>query len=508
MASDQIANQAGKWHYMSGAQVEVPLVIRASVGAGKGYGGQHCQTPRVACSRTSRACVVVYPATAGRRQGPAQVARSARTTRSLFVREPGPLRRPRASCPRSEYARARSAWRASPARARDATIVAWGPAVARRAGGRRDARGRARASRPRSSTCAASSRSTWRRSSRRSARPAAAWSPARPSSSAASSTRSSRASRREAFDDLDAPGRPDRRRQRHLARRPRRSRRPSCRTPRDIVAAVRAPRAERRGPPMVHPILMPKPGQMTEECTVTPWLKQEGDPVHRGDVLFEIETDKCDMEVEAFDEGVLLAHRCARGGRPSRSTPSAPGSARPGEAIPEAAAPRSARPPLAPAPATAAASRRRRRSAGTVAATARRRRGRAAQPERRAARPRRRRQASRISPRASRLAAELGLDPRTRDRHGARRTHRRARRPGRRRRPRTAEVRRRSPHSPAARPRLGGRHGPVPPVAPSPVGRRSRARARPLSRMRQTIARRLTENSVRCRTSRSPSPST
>jgi 2-oxoisovalerate dehydrogenase E1 component len=44
MASDQIANQAAKWHYMSGGQVEVPLVIRASVGAGKGYGGQHSQS--------------------------------------------------------------------------------------------------------------------------------------------------------------------------------------------------------------------------------------------------------------------------------------------------------------------------------------------------------------------------------------------------------------------------------------------------------------------------------
>jgi 2-oxoisovalerate dehydrogenase E1 component len=44
MASDQIANQAAKWHFMSGAQVEVPLVVRASVGAGKGYGGQHSQS--------------------------------------------------------------------------------------------------------------------------------------------------------------------------------------------------------------------------------------------------------------------------------------------------------------------------------------------------------------------------------------------------------------------------------------------------------------------------------
>jgi len=44
MSSDQISNQAAKWHYMSGAQTEVPLVVRASVGGGKGYGGQHSQT--------------------------------------------------------------------------------------------------------------------------------------------------------------------------------------------------------------------------------------------------------------------------------------------------------------------------------------------------------------------------------------------------------------------------------------------------------------------------------
>jgi len=57
---------------------------------------------------------------------------------------------------------------------------------------------------------------------------------------------------------------------------------------------------------MAHAILMPKPGQATEECTVVAWHKQEGDPVHRGDVLFEIETDKSNMDVEAFDDGVLL----------------------------------------------------------------------------------------------------------------------------------------------------------------------------------------------------------
>ncbi len=57
---------------------------------------------------------------------------------------------------------------------------------------------------------------------------------------------------------------------------------------------------------MAHAIRMPKPGQMTEECTVVTWHKGTGDPVARGDILFEIETDKSTMEVESFDDGVLL----------------------------------------------------------------------------------------------------------------------------------------------------------------------------------------------------------
>ena len=43
-SSDQISNQAAKWHYMSGGERTLPLVIRASAGGGKGYGGQHSQS--------------------------------------------------------------------------------------------------------------------------------------------------------------------------------------------------------------------------------------------------------------------------------------------------------------------------------------------------------------------------------------------------------------------------------------------------------------------------------
>ncbi len=62
MSSDQISNQAAKWHYMSGAQTEVPLVIRASAGGGKGYGGQHSQTlESVFCHIPG--LYVIYPST-------------------------------------------------------------------------------------------------------------------------------------------------------------------------------------------------------------------------------------------------------------------------------------------------------------------------------------------------------------------------------------------------------------------------------------------------------------
>jgi pyruvate dehydrogenase E2 component (dihydrolipoamide acetyltransferase) len=43
-----------------------------------------------------------------------------------------------------------------------------------------------------------------------------------------------------------------------------------------------------------------------EEGAIVKWLKQEGDPVAKGDILFEIETDKANLEVESFFEGTLL----------------------------------------------------------------------------------------------------------------------------------------------------------------------------------------------------------
>ncbi len=53
-------------------------------------------------------------------------------------------------------------------------------------------------------------------------------------------------------------------------------------------------------------IIMPKLGQTMEAGVIVEWLKKEGDPVARGDVLFQVESDKAVLEVESKVKGVLL----------------------------------------------------------------------------------------------------------------------------------------------------------------------------------------------------------
>jgi len=52
-------------------------------------------------------------------------------------------------------------------------------------------------------------------------------------------------------------------------------------------------------------IVMPQMGYDMQQGTVVRWHKQEGDPVARGDVLADIETDKATVEFEAYVGGVL-----------------------------------------------------------------------------------------------------------------------------------------------------------------------------------------------------------
>lgn len=57
---------------------------------------------------------------------------------------------------------------------------------------------------------------------------------------------------------------------------------------------------------MVHTVIMPKLGQTVEESTILKWHKHPGDEVKKGDLLFDIETDKAVLEIESFVEGTLL----------------------------------------------------------------------------------------------------------------------------------------------------------------------------------------------------------
>jgi dihydrolipoamide dehydrogenase len=53
-------------------------------------------------------------------------------------------------------------------------------------------------------------------------------------------------------------------------------------------------------------ILMPKLGMTMESGLITKWLVKEGDKVQKGDLLFEVETDKTSLEVESIYEGEIL----------------------------------------------------------------------------------------------------------------------------------------------------------------------------------------------------------
>jgi pyruvate dehydrogenase E2 component (dihydrolipoamide acetyltransferase) len=55
----------------------------------------------------------------------------------------------------------------------------------------------------------------------------------------------------------------------------------------------------------MHEVIMPKLGLTMESGVIEKWHKKEGDKVEKGDVLFEVMTDKVTVEVEAYDSGYL-----------------------------------------------------------------------------------------------------------------------------------------------------------------------------------------------------------
>jgi pyruvate dehydrogenase E2 component (dihydrolipoamide acetyltransferase) len=57
---------------------------------------------------------------------------------------------------------------------------------------------------------------------------------------------------------------------------------------------------------MAEVILMPRLSDTMTEGVIAAWHKNIGDPVKKGDVLAEIETDKATMELESYKDGTLL----------------------------------------------------------------------------------------------------------------------------------------------------------------------------------------------------------
>jgi pyruvate dehydrogenase E2 component (dihydrolipoamide acetyltransferase) len=64
---------------------------------------------------------------------------------------------------------------------------------------------------------------------------------------------------------------------------------------------------------MATEIKLPRLGQGMESGTIVKWLKSEGDPVEKGEPLYELDTDKVTQEVEADASGVLLKIAVAEG---------------------------------------------------------------------------------------------------------------------------------------------------------------------------------------------------
>jgi len=73
--------------------------------------------------------------------------------------------------------------------------------------------------------------------------------------------------------------------------------------------------------PMATKILMPKLSDTMTEGVILKWLKKEGEKVKQGETLVEIESDKADMELEAYDSGILRKIIIPEGGKADIGAP-------------------------------------------------------------------------------------------------------------------------------------------------------------------------------------------
>lgn len=66
---------------------------------------------------------------------------------------------------------------------------------------------------------------------------------------------------------------------------------------------------------MAEVILMPRLSDTMTEGVIAAWHKKVGDPVKKGELLAEIETDKATMELESYKDGTLLHLGADKGGK-------------------------------------------------------------------------------------------------------------------------------------------------------------------------------------------------
>src|SRR4030095_4140428 len=66
---------------------------------------------------------------------------------------------------------------------------------------------------------------------------------------------------------------------------------------------------------MAEVILMPRLSDTMTEGVIAAWHKKVGDPVKKGELLAEVETDKATMELESYKDGTLLHIGVDKGGK-------------------------------------------------------------------------------------------------------------------------------------------------------------------------------------------------
>src|SRR5579872_3943661 len=66
---------------------------------------------------------------------------------------------------------------------------------------------------------------------------------------------------------------------------------------------------------MAEVILMPRLSDTMTEGVIAAWHKKVGDPIKKGELLAEVETDKATMDLESYKEGTLLYTGTDKGGK-------------------------------------------------------------------------------------------------------------------------------------------------------------------------------------------------